>query len=85
MIFEIFRVFHFLHRILGGLLAAHLLVVDPLQPFGNLRPDDYGNELLHMAHDLANRLLPAFEGTETKLPWPRVRRYVIACCWFINV
>lgn len=33
---------------------------------------DYDNELLHMAHDLAVRLLPAFENTKTGIPYPRV-------------
>lgn len=35
---------------------------------------DYDNELLHMAHDLAVRLLPAFENTRTGIPYPRVGR-----------
>ena len=35
---------------------------------------DYDNELLHMAHDLAVRLLPAFENTKTGIPYPRVGR-----------
>lgn len=34
---------------------------------------DYDNELLHLAHDLAVRLLPAFENTGTGIPFPRVR------------
>lgn len=33
---------------------------------------DYDNELLHLAHDLAVRLLPAFENTKTGIPYPRV-------------
>lgn len=37
---------------------------------------DYDNELLHMAHDLAVRLLPAFENTKTGIPYPRVRRLI---------
>ncbi len=59
-------------RVLGGLLAAHLLIVDSSQPFGRLKPEYYDNELLHLAHDLVNRLLPAFEMTKTGVPWPRV-------------
>lgn len=35
---------------------------------------DYDNELLHMARDLAVRLLPAFENTRTGIPYPRVGR-----------
>lgn len=37
---------------------------------------DYDNELLHMAHDLAVRLLPAFENTKTGIPYPRVSEHV---------
>lgn len=37
---------------------------------------DYDNELLHMAHDLAVRLLPAFENTKTGIPYPRVSDHV---------
>jgi hypothetical protein len=48
------------------------LIVDPLQPFGNLKIPDYDNELLDLAHDLASRLLPAFEKTPHGLPYPRV-------------
>ncbi|XP_066997230.2 ER degradation-enhancing alpha-mannosidase-like protein 1 [Anabrus simplex] len=59
-------------RILGALLSAHLLMIDPEQPFGQLRPSWYEDELLHLAHDLASRLLPAFEGSSTELPYPRV-------------
>lgn len=35
--------------------------------------DDYQDELLHLSHDLASRLLPAFEDTMTGIPYPRVR------------
>lgn len=59
-------------RVLGGLLSAHLLIVDENQPFGDLTPDFYDNELLYLAHDLASRLMPAFEGTVTGIPYPRV-------------
>ncbi len=62
-----------LFRVLGALLSAHLLIVDPLQPFGNLTIVDYDNALLDLAHDLASRLLPAFEKTPQGLPYPRVR------------
>lgn len=63
---------NFSSRVLGGLLSAHLLIVSPSKEFQSLRPQDYGDELLNMAHDLANRLLVAFEGTQTGIPWPRV-------------
>lgn len=59
-------------RILGGLLSAHLLIVDKYKYLGDLQLNDYDNELLDMAHDLAARLLPAFENTRTGIPHPRV-------------
>lgn len=61
-----------LHRVLGGLLSAHLIIRDPQQPFGNMIPNDYNDELLLMAHDLANRLLCAFDNTTHGIPYPRV-------------
>eukprot|EP00794_Sanderia_malayensis_P005986 gene5986-6682_t len=69
---NVVQVFEATIRVLGGLIAAHLLIIDKNQPFGRLKPDDYDNELLHLAHDLINRLLPAFEMTKTGVPWPRV-------------
>lgn len=62
-----------LYRLLGGLLSAHLLLIDDQKHFGDISFNDYDNELLDMAHDLANRLLPAFENTHTGIPHPRVR------------
>uniref|UniRef100_A0A8C9ZR17 alpha-1,2-Mannosidase n=1 Tax=Sander lucioperca TaxID=283035 RepID=A0A8C9ZR17_SANLU len=59
-------------RILGSLISSHILLTDPKHPFGKVGFDDYDNELLHMAHDLAVRLLPAFENTSTGIPYPRV-------------
>uniref|UniRef100_A0A8C3AUG1 alpha-1,2-Mannosidase n=1 Tax=Cyclopterus lumpus TaxID=8103 RepID=A0A8C3AUG1_CYCLU len=59
-------------RILGGLISSHILLTDPKHPFGKVGFDDYDNELLHLAHDLAVRLLPAFENTSTGIPYPRV-------------
>lgn len=35
-------------------------------------PSDYDNELLLLAHDVANRLLAAFEQSATQIPYPRV-------------
>jgi mannosidase alpha-like ER degradation enhancer 1 len=67
-----FILFLVIFSVLGALLSAHLLIVDPLQPFGNLTIVDYDNELLDLAHDLATRLLPAFEKTPQGLPYPRV-------------
>lgn len=60
-------------RILGSLISAHILLTDPRHPFGDIGLKDYDNELLHLAHDLAVRLLPAFENTSTGIPYPRVR------------
>uniref|UniRef100_A0A672T4P8 alpha-1,2-Mannosidase n=1 Tax=Sinocyclocheilus grahami TaxID=75366 RepID=A0A672T4P8_SINGR len=59
-------------RILGSLISAHILLTDPRHPFGDIALKDYDNELLHLAHDLAVRLLPAFENTSTGIPYPRV-------------
>ena len=59
-------------RVLGSLLSAHRIITDSKQPFGDMTIKDYDNELLHMAHDLAVRLLPAFENTKTGIPYPRV-------------
>lgn len=59
-------------RLIGGLLSAHLLITDIDEPFGKLAPDGYEGQLLDMAHDLASRLLPAFENSTTGIPQPRV-------------
>ena len=66
-------------RVLGGLISAHMLIMDKEQPFGDLTPDFYDNELLYLAHDLASRLLPAFDGTVTGIPYPRVC-YILWLC-----
>lgn len=65
-------VFIYPWRILGSLISAHILLTDPKHPFGDVGFKDYDNELLHLAHDLAIRLLPAFENTSTGIPYPRV-------------
>ena len=59
-------------RVLGSLLSAHLIIRDPMQPFGPLSQTDYNDELLDLAHDLGSRLLAAFENTATGIPHPRV-------------
>lgn len=60
-------------RLLGALLSTHLLITDTEKPLGDLTPEKgYDGELLHLAHDLASRLLVAFEGTPTGIPYPRV-------------
>ncbi|XP_059571817.1 ER degradation-enhancing alpha-mannosidase-like protein 1 [Alligator mississippiensis] len=66
------QVFEATIRILGSLLSAHIIITDTKQPFGDMTIKDYDDELLHMAHDLAVRLLPAFENTKTGIPYPRV-------------
>ncbi|XP_073501131.1 ER degradation-enhancing alpha-mannosidase-like protein 1 [Phyllobates terribilis] len=66
------QVFEATIRILGSLLSAHIILTDTRQPFGNMTIAGYDDELLHMAHDLAVRLLPAFENTRTGMPYPRV-------------
>ncbi|CAI5767491.1 degradation-enhancing alpha-mannosidase 1 [Podarcis lilfordi] len=66
------QVFEATIRVLGSLLSAHIIITDARQPFGDMTIKGYDNELLHMAHDLAVRLLPAFENTKTGIPYPRV-------------
>ncbi|XP_054137142.1 ER degradation-enhancing alpha-mannosidase-like protein 1 isoform X1 [Melozone crissalis] len=66
------QVFEATIRVLGSLLSAHIIITDTKQPFGDMTIKDYDNELLHLAHDLAVRLLPAFENTKTGIPYPRV-------------
>ncbi|KAJ3393795.1 ER degradation-enhancing alpha-mannosidase-like protein 1 [Lobulomyces angularis] len=62
------QVFEVTIRILGGLISAHLLVTDTRLGFYD---EDYNDQLLLLAIDLGNRLLPAFE-SPTGIPWPRV-------------
>lgn len=69
---SIFDTCWILFRILGGLLSAHLLIIDKHHNLGDVQLEEYDNELLEMAHDLASRLLPAFENTKTGIPHPRV-------------
>lgn len=57
-------------RVLGGLLSAHLLMED--RQFSNLTPSWYMGDLLTLAHDLADRLVIAFDQTDSGLPHPRV-------------
>ncbi|KXT08953.1 hypothetical protein AC579_10313 [Pseudocercospora musae] len=72
-------------RGVGGLLSAHLFARGHL-PINGYRPVwktgrkpgirwkngfVYNDQLLHLAHDLASRLLPAFT-TPTDIPYPRV-------------
>ncbi|XP_058024983.1 ER degradation-enhancing alpha-mannosidase-like protein 1 [Ahaetulla prasina] len=66
------QVFEATIRVLGSLLSAHIIITDTRQPFGDMTIKGYDDELLHMARDLAVRLLPAFENTKTGIPYPRV-------------
>ncbi|CAI7994858.1 ER degradation-enhancing alpha-mannosidase-like protein 1 [Geodia barretti] len=72
------QVFEATIRVMGSLLSAYLLTQphshsSPLSLSPLLPPDDPTSErLLEMAHDLAIRLLPAFENTTTGIPHPRV-------------
>ena len=59
-------------RILGSLICAHYIAIDPQQPFGNMTIPGYDNELLSLARDLGQRLLNAFNNKATDLPYPRV-------------
>ncbi|KAH6582112.1 hypothetical protein BASA60_002126 [Batrachochytrium salamandrivorans] len=62
------QVFEVTIRVLGGLLSAHLLATDRTLGY---RISWYNNELLDLAIDLGNRLMPAFK-TPTGIPYPRV-------------
>ena len=65
------QVFEVTIRVLGGLLSGHLLASDNTLGF---RIPWYNGELLLMAKDLADRLMPAFD-TKFGLPFPRVLLY----------
>lgn len=62
-------------RILGGLLSAHMFATNP----DIIESGDYNNELLHLAFDLGQRLLVAFEKSPTALPyaWVNLKHGVI--------
>ncbi|BGP03907.1 hypothetical protein JCM10021v2_007655 [Rhodotorula toruloides] len=75
------QVFEVTIRMMGGLLSGHLLAMpgaynrsDPSTFHSSIRGFSlpwYRSELLHLAHDLGRRLLPAFE-TPTGIPFARV-------------
>ncbi|KAJ3081811.1 ER degradation-enhancing alpha-mannosidase-like protein 1, partial [Quaeritorhiza haematococci] len=75
------QVFEVTIRILGSLLSAHLLCVDQNLGF---YMKDYDGGLLRLATDLANRLLPAFEGSATGIPYPRVNLRHGVVPWEVN-
>jgi len=62
------QVFEVTIRALGGLLSGHIFASE-----GKFKLDWYRGELLALAKDLGERLLPAFD-TPTGLPWARVRQ-----------
>ena len=62
------NVFETTIRVLGGLLSAHLLAIDPAL---GLAPPGYDGGLLRLATDLADRLMPAFN-TATSIPYGTV-------------
>ncbi|QRW05174.1 glycoside hydrolase family 47 protein [Ceratobasidium sp. AG-Ba] len=64
------QVFEITIRGMGGLLSAHMFASDLVGNWGFGLPW-YRDELLHLAHDLGKRLLPAFE-TSTGIPFARI-------------
>ena len=65
-----------------GLLSGHLMVTE-LRRTQNVM-SWYNGELLHMAHDIGNRLLPAFN-TSTGMPFPRVCFSYCFCAVTMNI
>ena len=76
-------------RVMGSLLSAYLLTQSP--PHSSLLPtllspdDPISERLLELAHDLATRLLPAFDNTSTGLPHPRVWSRYYNCVGTVDV
>jgi hypothetical protein len=70
--------------IIGGLLSSHLLAEDASRLFSG--PRKYNGELLRLATDLADRMLPAFK-TNTGIPYSRVLKSLEASffqTWQVN-
>ncbi|KAA1076719.1 alpha mannosidase-like protein [Puccinia graminis f. sp. tritici] len=74
------QVFETTIRVLGGLLSGHLFAKDPENVWG-FRLDNNGDEqegssyadqLLFLAKDLADRLMPAFHASSTGIPYARI-------------
>jgi mannosidase alpha-like ER degradation enhancer 1 len=63
------QVFEVTIRVLGGLLSSHLLLLDKELGF---EMSGYKGELLSLAKDLADRLMPAFTKSNSGIPWARV-------------
>ncbi|POV97734.1 hypothetical protein PSTT_14877, partial [Puccinia striiformis] len=64
------QVFETTIRVLGGLLSGHLFAQDPQNLWGH-RIDGYQDQLLFLAKDLADRILPAFNSS-TGIPYARI-------------
>ena len=64
------QVFEVTIRVLGGLLSAHIYATDT-GLLGRQEKFNYNGELLDLAVDLADRLLPAFN-SPTGIPYPRI-------------
>lgn len=62
------QVFETTIRAMGGLISSHLYA--SLPSLGQVKPE-YDGELLKLAYDLGERLLPAFD-TATGIPHPRI-------------
>ncbi|KAJ3330298.1 alpha mannosidase-like protein [Blyttiomyces sp. JEL0837] len=74
------QVFEVTIRMLGGLLSAHLLATNKeLGYYVNW----YRGELLMLAKDLGDRLMPAFK-TKTGIPLPRVNLQIGVLPWETN-
>eukprot|EP01032_Pedospumella_encystans_P014294 gene14294-16431_t len=58
-------------RVLGGLLSAHLMAIDPKLNIYDEHTTPYDGRLLSLSLDLGERLLPAFE-TRTSIPYGTV-------------
>lgn len=59
------NLYFIIYRIIGSLLSAHLILTNDNPYHGNFSLINYDGGLLKMAHDVAKRLLPAFENTKT--------------------
>src|SRR5271170_7704790 len=64
------QVFEVTIRVLGGLLSAHIYASNP-DLLGGRTLSNYNGELLSLAVDLTERLLPAFT-SPTGIPYPRI-------------
>jgi hypothetical protein len=72
------QVFEITIRVLGGLLSGHIYASDPKSAY---KISWYRGQLLRLAHNLGERLLPAFR-TSTGIPYARVRLvFLIKYSW----